>query len=339
MTSLLEFGEQVRKAHHGDGAFFHGCRLLLGFRPLPDPLPPGEGEMLSHFLVGGYLWEIIPAALMINLTAKNPEMFFEPDPKPGIRRNFARRAASYDAHAGVQRLMGDQLLAAAAEFLPKARRLLEIGCGTGYFTELLRRAAPQAHLVALDLDAALVAAARRRLGPGAGVDWLVADGEAVEIRGCDVIIANASFQWFSRPAATLESYGRSLPAGGVLAFSTLGPGTFWELAAALRQAAEALRLPTPEIAAARFLDPEAWGALLTRAGFSRLQISQETLTVSFPSVRAFLKSLQATGATNPRPQPFSPRFLAALTSAYKSAPGQHGSIPATYDIILAVARK
>ena len=90
----------------------------------------------------------------------------------------------------------------------------------------------------------MVAAARRRLGPEAGVSWLVADGEA-PIRGeYDLIIANATFQWFTRPGETLAAYYRSLAPGGVLAFSTLGPQTFQELAEALNRAARSLNLPT-----------------------------------------------------------------------------------------------
>jgi malonyl-CoA O-methyltransferase len=260
--------------------------------------------------------------------------------KQAIGRNFARRAASYDAHAGVQRLMGHRLLARAADILPQARRILEIGCGTGWFTGLLRLANPDACLVSLDLDAALVAAARRRLGPEAQVTWLVADGETLGTGSFDLIIANASFQWFSRPGATLAEYCRSLRPEGHLAFSTLGPGTFQELAGALQQAANSLELSAgPEIPATRFLHRDAWSDLLTRAGFRPSELVQETLTATFPSVREFLKDLQATGATNPRPQPFSPRFLARLVAAYQASYGNNGSIPVTYDLILAVARK
>ena len=159
--------------------------------------------------------------------------------KQGIRRNFARRARSYDRHAGMQRLMAQRLAAAAGDSLAQARRILEIGCGTGYLTQLLRQANGEARLVALDLDAALVASARRRLEAGAGarVLFMVADGEA-PIRGeYDLIIANATFQWFTHPEETLAALYRSLASGGVLAFSTLGPRTFQELAAALHPGA------------------------------------------------------------------------------------------------------
>ncbi len=167
------------------------------------------------------------------------------DIKQGIRRNFARRAASYDRHAEMQRLMAHGLVAAAGDSLARAGRILEIGCGTGYLTNLLRQANGAARLVALDLDAALVAAARRRLGPEAGVAWLVADGETPLRGSFDLIIANATFQWFTRPADTLAAYHHSLAPGGVLAFSTLGPQTFQELAESLDQAAPGPEPPRP----------------------------------------------------------------------------------------------
>jgi malonyl-CoA O-methyltransferase len=262
------------------------------------------------------------------------------DIKQGIRRNFARRAGSYDRHAGVQRFMAQGLLALLGEDVVRAGRILEIGCGTGYLTRMVRQANGAAALVALDLDQALVAAARRRLGPDPRVAWLVADGEAWEGGGFDLIISNAMFQWLTRPGAALAAYGRSLNPGGVLAFSTLGPQTFQELAAALGQAAVSLKLAAPpEIAARKFLEEEAWATLLKQAGFNQVHLSRELVTTTFPSVKVFLKSLQATGATNPQPRPFSPRVFKNLVAAYCANFAHNGSVPVTYEILWATARK
>jgi malonyl-CoA O-methyltransferase len=260
--------------------------------------------------------------------------------KQGIRRNFARRARSYDRHASMQRRMAHGLVAEVGPWLARARCILEIGCGTGYLTQLLRQANGQARLTSLDLDAALVAAARRRLGPEAGVDWLVADGET-PIRGkYDLIIANATFQWFTRPGETLAAYYRNLVPGGVLAFSTLGPGTFQELADALAQAARSLKLPAvPSIPAQGFGDRETWADHLYRAGFHQARLAWEVLTTTFPSVPDFLRALQATGATNPLPRPIFPRLLTAIVAAYQDRHGQNGAIPVSYEMIRAVAHK
>jgi malonyl-CoA O-methyltransferase len=260
--------------------------------------------------------------------------------KQGIRRNFARRAWSYDRHAGMQRLMAHGLIAVTREGLGRARRILEIGCGTGYLTQLLRQANQEARLVALDLDASPVKTARRRLGPDAGVEWLVADGETPFRGEYDLIIANATFQWFTRPADTMAAYYRSLATGGILAFSTLGPGTFQELAGALTQAARSLKFATaPRIPAQDFGDQATWSHLLSRAGFHQVHMSREMVTTTFPSVREFLKALQATGATNPRPSPFSPRLLTSMIAAYQAIYGKNGAIPVSYEMIWALARK
>jgi len=56
-------------------------------------------------------------------------------------------------------------------------------------------------------------------------------------------------------------------------------------------------------------------------------------------VPVFLKSLQATGATNPQPRPFSPRLLRAMIQAYQEGYGEGGVIPVSYELIWAVARK
>ncbi|MDX8410619.1 MAG: malonyl-[acyl-carrier protein] O-methyltransferase BioC, partial [Mariprofundaceae bacterium] len=56
-----------------------------------------------------------------------------------VRQAFGRSAASYDGHAILQREVADRLLAHMdfTKFRPKT--ILDIGSGTGYFTQLLHR--------------------------------------------------------------------------------------------------------------------------------------------------------------------------------------------------------
>lgn len=260
--------------------------------------------------------------------------------KRAIRRNFARRVATYDAHAQAQRFMADELVQQCGAAVSQARTILEIGCGTGYLTEQLRRLNPGAWLVAVDLDVALIQAARAKLNRNPGAVWLVADGETLARGRFDLIISNSTFQWFSEPAKTLKGYAERLTPGGCLAFAAMGPGTFQELAASLKDAARQLKQQRiPDIAAERFLTEADWRCLLTRAGLGEVQVKKKLYTMKFPSVRDFLASLHGTGATNPEPRPFSPRLFQALLAAYKACFGVNGTVPATYDLIWALARK
>jgi malonyl-CoA O-methyltransferase len=258
--------------------------------------------------------------------------------KQGIRRNFARRAASYDCYAEVQRFMAQQLLAQADAAIVQASRIMEVGCGTGYLTTQLRHVNPRAHLVAVDLDEVLLEWARSRMGPDPRAAYVLADGEAISGKNFDLIISNSTFQWFTHPETTISDYFRILNPGGCLAFSTLGPGTFSELATAMWQAGKILNLnKIPGIPAAGFLRAEYWTRLLAQAGFHSIQVSHKPLTIKFPTVINFLKALQATGATNPQPRPFSPRLLTALITTYKALFGENASIPVTYEVIWIVA--
>jgi malonyl-CoA O-methyltransferase len=260
--------------------------------------------------------------------------------KQGIRRNFARRAATYDAHAQVQRLMADELVRRCGAAVTHARSILEIGCGTGYLTKALRLLNTQAQLVAVDLDVRLIQAARAKLEGDPRTAWLVADGETLSRGAFDLIVSNSTFQWFGNPGETLRRYKECLAPGGILAFAVMGPWTFQELAASLRQSASKLNGGNSVIIpAAGFLRQSDWQHLLGQAGFGEIHPAREVLTIDFPSVKDFLASLRATGATNPVPRPLSPRLFRTLLADYQARFATNGSIPVTYELIWILARK
>jgi len=236
--------------------------------------------------------------------------------------------------------MGEELLRECREAVLRARRILEVGCGTGYLTALLRRLNPGATLVAVDLEPTLLARTQERLGRASGVHLVAADGEAFFGGPFDLIVSNSVFQWFSRPGDTLREYFQLLGPGGCLAFAALGPATFRELAQALAAAASVLALgEPPDIPARRFCSAEIWQNFLAAAGFLGVRVQRGLRTKTYPTVQAFLRALQATGATNPAPRPFSPRLYRRMAGAYREAFGVNGFIPVTYEAIWAVARK
>ncbi len=236
--------------------------------------------------------------------------------------------------------MAAELLRGCRQAILQARRILEVGCGTGHVTELLRRANPGATLVALDLEASLLQRARTRLGRDAGVHFVAADGEAFSGGSYDLIVSNSVFQWFARPGETMREYYRMLRPGGCLAFAILGPATFRELAASFQEAAGSLPLAeSPEVAAVSFSGEETWRRFLTSAGFQEVMLQREVHTETHPTVQDFLHALQATGATNPAPRPLSPRLFRHMAVVYQKAYGMNGFIPVTYEVIWAFAQK
>ncbi len=133
-----------------------------------------------------------------------------------------------------------------------------------------------------------------------------------------------------------HDYHRLLRPGGCLAFAVLGPGTFRELVASFHGAAGALSLTaSPQVAAVSFPGEKTWQTFLADAGFQEVTLTRQVHIETHPSVQDFLHALQATGATNPIPQPLSPRLFRHMAAIYRDTFGASSAIPATYEVIWA----
>lgn len=253
--------------------------------------------------------------------------------KHRLGRNFGRQAAHYDRYALVQHRLAEELVESLAGGARQFHRILEIGCGTGYLTGLLRQAFPQAHLTALDLAPAALETARARL-EGADIDWLVADGEQTVPGHFDLITASSVFQWFSQPRRACRLYWEHLQPGGVLAFTTLGPSTFRELAASFDLAGRVFPdAPLPVIPARNFVTGKQWQSFLEEAGFSQVTVAEELRPQGYPDMLAFLRAVRGMGATSTRPAFVPRKLLAAAMSHYDRRFRHNGTIAVTYEVI------
>ena len=73
-----------------------------------------------------------------------------------VRRAFSGATNTYDEHAVLQREVADRLLQHIEFAKIDPRRILDIGCGTGYFTRLITRRFKKADVTALDLSEGMV---------------------------------------------------------------------------------------------------------------------------------------------------------------------------------------
>lgn len=171
------------------------------------------------------------------------------------------------------------------------KNILEVGCGTGRLTRLLATAFPSANITAIDISAAMVAKAKSTL---AGVDFIRADAEEYENSthtAYDLIISNATAQWFEDAEATITKFKSWLSSEGVIAIGTFGELTFWELREAFNAAYQAHGDPAGKHVK-NLLPVSAW-----RGFFPHGHVDEKIIVQKFPSVRDFLKSIQQTGAT------------------------------------------
>ncbi|MGW4896826.1 methyltransferase domain-containing protein [Kitasatospora sp. NPDC004240] len=105
-----------------------------------------------------------------------------------------------------------------------AATILDIGCGPGNSTAVLRTRWPAARITGVDNSAEMLATARAEGEPTA--DYLLADARTYDPAdaAADLIVSNATLHWLEGHLGLLPRWVAALPVGGVLAFQV--PGNF-----------------------------------------------------------------------------------------------------------------
>lgn len=249
--------------------------------------------------------------------------------KAAVASRFSRSAATYDDHCRVQRLLAHRLIGRLGGAAPT--RVLELGCGTGYLTGLLASCFPGSAILAIDFADGMVDVARERVG-GAGVRFEVADAETAWFApgAFDLIVSNATIQWFDAPAPTLARLAGCLEPGGLMLHSTFGPGTFTELRSVLQQAG-------PREAGLHLRPAGEWLSILAGAGLDPVEGGGVREVVRYRTASDFLAELHATGATW-RPSGegtarLPPGLLRRTLDRYDAELGTAEGVPVTYELV------
>lgn len=255
--------------------------------------------------------------------------------KKDVADSFGRAARQYDSVAGLQRDVGAKLLGSLDALPDATTTILDLGCGTGYFSADLRSLYPHAKYLGLDLALGMVEYARDRY-PDAG-DWLVGDAEALPLAAdsVDLVFSSLAVQWCYRPQHLFAELARVLRPGGRCVFTSLGPHTLCELrnAWAAVDAHQHVNtfLPCAELESAAGAVPGL-----------RLDLHSEQFRMEYDRVRDLLAELKTLGAHNmnqDRPAGLtSRRALQGMLQAYE-AYRDEGVLPATYDVIFGVLEK
>ena len=167
-----------------------------------------------------------------------------------VLNHFDRAASTYDDHATVQRQVADDLIA----FLPPhcdPKHILEVGCGSGYLTSLLREAYPKAQLTALDLAPRMIEEAKRQLPASENINWQIGELTGTTFSDTfDMIISGSSLHWLEDLSSGLNKLASLLNPGGHLSFALMLNGTLKELHELRRRICPtntpALRMPEPK---------------------------------------------------------------------------------------------
>lgn len=255
-----------------------------------------------------------------------------------ISKTFNQHALEYERAAVVQHEVGMRVFDRLQYLNIKPKRILDLGCGPGYFSSLLKKKYPHAELIGLDLAQGMLIQARKKQTWRR--QWALVAGEMNSLPFADgqfdLIFANQVIHWSNALNAVFSELHRVMAVNACLMFTTLGPDTFKELKQAWA--------PVNDFAHTNdFADMHDVGDGLLAEHFIDPVMDMEHLSIHYSSLMDLVHSLKNQGVKN-----INIKRNHGLTSRaswtnfeqnYAHLCTENGKYPLTYEVIYGHAWK
>lgn len=251
-------------------------------------------------------------------------------------RSFNRAAATYDRYSVVQRYVAQRQMERLAWLHLNPERIVDLGCGTGSSTQLLREKFPQAKIIGVDLAEQMLAIAKTKFQRDEQVKWLCADAMHVPLfpQSQDFIFSNLMLQWHNNISICFSEWLRLARAGGCLVLTTFGPATLQEIRASWAEVDGYTHVHS-------FLDIGKIGDSLMRAHWYDPVLETEIIRLEYTSLDDIFHDLKMIGAQNAAQD----RYLGLtgkhkwrkFKDVYQQKFFNDGHYPLTYEVIYAHA--
>ncbi|MDC9729294.1 MAG: malonyl-ACP O-methyltransferase BioC [Methyloprofundus sp.] len=252
--------------------------------------------------------------------------------KQRVRASFAKASASYDEMATLQRKVGRQLFACIPS--QENSKILDLGCGTGFFTQLVAAANQDADVYALDLALSMLGKTKSRENC-CDVSLVCADAEQLPFvdNSMQLLSSNLALQWCQNLGLLFTGVHRVLENQGSFVFSTFGPNALNELKSAWAKVDAYPHVND-------FCSEKVLRYALEEAGFCDIQIKSETYESKYKTVLDLMRELKGIGARNAnlarKKTLTSKGDLLRLQDAYSE--DAVSGIKASFEILYVVAR-
>lgn len=254
--------------------------------------------------------------------------------KKKIARSFGLAATTYDSAAHFQRWVGDSLIAKIPEFSPQT--VVDLGCGTGYFSEDLDSKFAQAHYIGLDLSEDMVNFAKSN--HSSAFTWVTGDADSLPFKAnsIDLIFSSLAIQWCSNLPLLMKEIKRVLSPNGRFVFSSLVDGSLKELKAAWAEVDDKQHVND-------FFVKQDYQQAVLESGLGIYLLTEETKVLEYQKLADLMRELKKLGAHNLNDERSTSLMgrekLSGVISAYEKHRTDNGYLPASYDVLWGVLIK
>ena len=245
-----------------------------------------------------------------------------------VAQRFAKAGHSYVEHALVQQQMSVQLCEYIKMYCPqRLPKVLEIGCGSGHFTQVLQQHVQLEQLFLNDLYAEVQQHFPNLKQAEIQVSWLMGDIEQLALpTQFDAVLSSAALQWMQDLPALFKRIAVALKAHGWLCFSSFGPDNLTEIKQLTGQGLS-------------YFSAAALQQQLEQKGFEVVLLQQQQTALYFEHPKAILQHLKATGVTaTTTAHRWSKQSLQQFYAEYDQFKNEHG-FRLTYHPIYVIARR
>lgn len=213
--------------------------------------------------------------------------------KKHLIRSFNRAANTYDEVAVLPFEVSKRLLERLSYTLLKPNIIIDLGCGTGKTTQLLKQRYSKAKIIGLDIAEQMLQYHRKQTSWFSKSRLICADAVQIPLanQSVDLIVSNMFLHWYEDITTVLQEVQRVLKPEGLFLFATVGPDTLKELRESWACVDE-----KPHVHV--FKDMHLIGDALLKAHFKDPVIDVENFTLTFTSTKQILQELKAMGVQN-----------------------------------------
>jgi malonyl-CoA O-methyltransferase len=208
-----------------------------------------------------------------------------------VKHQFSRAANHYQENAVVQYQAAKELSKLfSISRCPKS--ILDLGCGTGFFTRETAEVFPEANIMALDVSSGMIETAKEYSKEFNSIEFIVENfWQFNPAKEFDLVVSNAAMQWFGDLTLVCDRVKKFLAPNGLFVFSIMTEGT-------LRELREAREVINPDKSAAVIL-PSAQTVLdsLSISGFVIEQTKTLVFQREFPTVESVFGEIKSLGLT------------------------------------------